>query len=298
MKIYDTYILLLRESLVDSVFKDKTNIPYYDMLLMGRYDELPSEYSDIDAYVEHMTPQQYLSKCAEMQGTTYADQLSYIRQVTVDKLVGLMQSGVKLDMPYLNYANGNVSQEGRHRAKAAMDYGVDKIPVLIIVDIKKDGDDDNVMQYDLSTSDGQLKLLRRLSSDFEIYLFDEVLSVIQYRRLYPTPLAYINETPDIYFYGFRKTVLDNLNEIIDLVPQDYARMDHGKLSLLLAKLGVLFILDNNFYLFNNVFEYDDKTKVGILDVKNFDVDNFYNVDDDIFTMPEKFIMKYIDKIKV
>jgi hypothetical protein len=75
-------------------------------------------------------------------------------------------------------------------------------------------------------------------------------------------------------------------------------MDHGKLSLLLAKLGVLFILDNNFYLFNNVFEYDDKTKVGILDVKNFDVDNFYNVDDDIFTMPEKFIMKYIDKIKV
>ena len=297
MKIYDTYILLLRESLADSVFKDKTNIPYYDMLLMGRYDELPSEYSGIEAYVEHMTPQRYLSKCAEMQGTTYADQLSYIRQVTVDKLVSLMQSGVKLDMPYLNYASGSVSQEGRHRAKAAMDYGVDKIPVLIIGDVNNDGGDEDVEQYDLSSSDGQLKLLRRLGSDFEIYLFDEVLSIIQYRRLYPTPLDYVNETPDIYFYGYRKTVLDNLNEIIDLVPQDYAHMDHDKLSLLLAKLGVLFVLEHNLYSFSNVFEYDDKTHVGILDIKNFDIDNFYNVDD-MFKIPQEFIMKYIDKIKV
>lgn len=298
MELYNIYTLLLRESISGGVFKDRTSIPYYDMLLMGRYDELPSEYSNMRANIEYMSPMEYLMKCAEIQNTTYEDQLSYIRKSKVDELINLIDNGVKLDMPYLNYVKGQTSQEGRHRAKAAMEYGVGRIPVLVIT---RDEDDDNsgenYIRYDLRNIKNEMSLLRRLDDNFESYMFDEILNIIKFRNLYPTPLAYVNQLPEIAFYDLKNMILDNINEFIDLLPNEYMDMDEDKLSLLLAKLGMLFVLERNLYIFKNVFDYDIDTQIGVLNVKEFDVDDYYNIEDDIFKMDKDFIRRRINELK-
>jgi hypothetical protein len=100
---------LLRESLLnetESMFKSVTNIPDYDKLKDGKYNELPSKYSNMSARVVNMSPSDYFKYCAKIQGTTYEQQFSYLRKVVVDKLIGLMDGGVKMDMPYLNFIKG------------------------------------------------------------------------------------------------------------------------------------------------------------------------------------------------
>jgi hypothetical protein len=175
---------LLREALGgETIFRDVTNIPDYDKLKAGKYDEIPSRYSNMVAYVEHMSPEDYLRECANIQGTTYEQQLKYISDNKVLKLIGLIESGVKLDMPYLNYYDD--LQEGRHRAKAAMDMGIDIIPVLVIddkVEVEGSGDVDwgdvieinNVkyVTFDVGSWDGINRLLSSIRRNYDYYLLD------------------------------------------------------------------------------------------------------------------------------
>jgi len=77
----------------------------------------------------------------------------------------------------------------------------------------------------------------------------------------------------------------------------YMGMDKAKLSLLFAKLIALFVLEHNFYTFKMVFDYDVKTQIGVLNAKEFDIDNFYNIEDDIFKMDKNFVKKYINELK-
>jgi hypothetical protein len=39
------------------------------------------------------------------------------------------------------------------------------------------------------------------------------------------------------------------------------------------------------------------TQTGVLNVKEFDVDDFYNIEDDIFKMDKDFIRKRINELK-
>lgn len=179
---------LLREALDgETIFRDVTNIPDYDKLKAGKYDEIPSRYSNMVAYVKHMSPEDYLRECANIQGTTYEQQLKYISADNVSKLIGLVESGIKLYIPYLNYYDD--LQEGRHRAKAAMEMGVDVIPVLIIDDKGEvDGySDDEVnwedvvevggnkyVKFDIDITDWKSisRLLMAITVDYDDYLLD------------------------------------------------------------------------------------------------------------------------------
>ena len=102
---------LLRENLLTESygpFKDTTTIPDYENLKNGNYDDLPSYYRNMEAEVVYMSPKEYLASCAKIQGTSYEEQLNIVDKDSskVNKLIDLIDSGVKLNMPYLNFVNG------------------------------------------------------------------------------------------------------------------------------------------------------------------------------------------------
>ncbi len=86
------------------------------------------------AFVVEMSPKQYLQECAyKIFDSTYEQQIlvgQADNEGVTQKLVGLMQNGTKMYTPYLNYRDKQ--QEGRHRAIAAMEMGIDRIPVVIV----------------------------------------------------------------------------------------------------------------------------------------------------------------------
>lgn len=88
------------------------------------------------AYVAMMSPKEYLMRCAfdifTDYNTTYDNQIETLNPEAVAKYTEEMANGTKYFMPYLNYKNAALGQEGRHRAAAAYNLGVEKMPVLII----------------------------------------------------------------------------------------------------------------------------------------------------------------------
>lgn len=83
-------------------------------------------------YIAEMSPEEYMKRCAYeiFDGATIESTVHGTDPETVHKYAEMMASGTTFDMPYLNYSSGN--QEGRHRALAALDCGIEKIPVFIV----------------------------------------------------------------------------------------------------------------------------------------------------------------------
>ena len=79
-----------------------------------------------------MSPSEYLQRCAYQvfEDATIESTLAAIDESNVKKYADMMKNGTKFDMPYLNFMSGQ--QEGRHRAAAAMQAGIAKIPVLVV----------------------------------------------------------------------------------------------------------------------------------------------------------------------
>jgi hypothetical protein len=183
---------LLRENIQYGYFKDKTAVPDFDALKNGLYDELPSQYQKMEAFVQFMDADQYLNECARMQGTTYDQQLSYINQDKVTKYVQAMREGQKFNMGYLDYVNSQ--QEGRHRIVAAGKLGQTRMPVLIIDkkeaegnegleskvgvwgDLQKTENGNFLVTYDLSKYSDMDKLLTAFSKTYDEYFLDDILS--------------------------------------------------------------------------------------------------------------------------
>ena len=82
--------------------------------------------------IAEMSPAEYLQRCAYQvfEDATIESTLAAIDESNVEKYADMMKNGTKFDMPYLNFMSGQ--QEGRHRAAAAMQAGIDKIPVLVV----------------------------------------------------------------------------------------------------------------------------------------------------------------------
>lgn len=82
--------------------------------------------------IAEMSPSEYLQRCAYQvfEDATIESTLAAIDESNVKKYADMMKNGTKFDMPYLNFMSGQ--QEGRHRAAAAMQAGIDKIPVLVV----------------------------------------------------------------------------------------------------------------------------------------------------------------------
>lgn len=81
-----------------------------------------------------MSPQEYLESCAKGFRCSLAQSNSMVDKNKVKKYISMLASGHKFPCPILSYNNVKHSflQEGRHRAQAAMEFGLDKIPVWII----------------------------------------------------------------------------------------------------------------------------------------------------------------------
>lgn len=82
--------------------------------------------------IAEMSPAEYLQRCAYQvfENATIESTLAAIDESNVKKYADMMKNGTKFDMPYLNFMSGQ--QEGRHRAAAAMQAGIEKIPVLVV----------------------------------------------------------------------------------------------------------------------------------------------------------------------
>jgi hypothetical protein len=287
---------LLRESLLNeikNVFKGVTNIPDYDKLKDGKYDELPGKYSNMSARVVNMSPEQYFKYCAKIQGTTYEQQFSYLRKVVVDKLIGLMDSGVKMDMPYLNFIKGEASQEGRHRAKAAMDLGINSIPVLVIDRREADeGGGENTLSskvgvwddltveggdyyisYDIKNWSGSDSLLSSIRRGYDYYLLDSILSMYTHRKLHPDLLSLVDDVDGGTLSEYISNGLD-VESFLNYLPDEYkSRLNidwdnytdeeyanyEKVLNLVkkkLVRLALLFIMMHNNDMISDIIKFD------------------------------------------
>ena len=107
-------------------FTNISNVPYID-------DSLKSG----DASITEMSPDEYIAATDRGFSQTYGPDFSKgIDQNKVQEYAERFRNGEKADLPYLNNqtdAQGNLtfSQEGRHRALALKELGVEKIPVVI-----------------------------------------------------------------------------------------------------------------------------------------------------------------------
>jgi len=78
-----------------------------------------------------MTPQAYIDKCNREFGVD--TEASRRNSGKVEEYAELMKKGVKFPMLLLQYTfDGMFTQEGLHRAYAARDLGLTRVPVLIV----------------------------------------------------------------------------------------------------------------------------------------------------------------------
>ena len=259
-----------------------------------------------------MSPEQYFKYCAQIQGTTYDQQFSYLRKEVVDKLIGLMDGGVKMDMPYLNFIKGETSQEGRHRAKAAMDLGIKSIPVLVIDDKERgEGEGENVLSskigvwddlsfdgynynvtYNIKDWKGKDSLLSSIRRGYDVYLLDDIFDTYVYRRLYPDLLSIVNKVDDGSMSEYVSNGLDE-TLFLEYLPDEYkSRLNIdwdnytdeeyenykkvlSEVKPKLVKLALLFILMNNDSEMSSVIKFDDSNGASLIIDRDINVDGDY-----------------------
>ena len=222
MKILEIYNQLL-ESVDYGYFKDRANIHDYDAILFGKQSELPSRYARWFGEVKWMSKEEYFGECARLQNTSYNDQFKNVVPSKVKTIEEKMASGIKYDMPYLDYVNK--TQEGRHRVMAASELGQEEIPVLVLYANKgvndlsgmigkwKDLVEVNGGYYlkivDDGTGNGDIRLLSCIVRDLDYYYLDLLFRIKKYPSLYKSieymiywcikngdksPLSYINSS--------------------------------------------------------------------------------------------------------
>lgn len=93
--------------------------------------QLPPKFGNIDyerrgGVVIETSPQKYLSACLRLD-------INVGNQNKIDSLKQKIKSGEAIDPPTLFLKNGQVVRhDGRHRAAAALQLGIEKIPIILI----------------------------------------------------------------------------------------------------------------------------------------------------------------------
>lgn len=102
---------------------DSTGMSFYDSILEGKKPGYQGK-------LVEMSPVEYLKKCAYeiFDKATIESTIAGTDKDNVAKYKKMMKSGTKFDLPVLSYKEH--AQEGRHRAIAAYELGIDTIPVL------------------------------------------------------------------------------------------------------------------------------------------------------------------------
>lgn len=118
----------INESVINT---NKTGMSYYDNFLNDKDHDYMKLTRGVQGRIVKMSPDEYISRIAndifKVPVNTVVSQAS---EDSIDKYASMMKSGVKFNLPYINYADEG--QEGRHRALAAKKVGEKEIPVLIV----------------------------------------------------------------------------------------------------------------------------------------------------------------------
>lgn len=110
--------------------RQETGMSMYDDILKN--PKFYSEIKNLKAKLVFMDPDVYIQKVARMWNQSYT-QVRKSRENEkhiIDDLVNKLQQGVELDTPVINYKDK--TQEGLHRALAALKLGIKVIPVIEI----------------------------------------------------------------------------------------------------------------------------------------------------------------------
>lgn len=107
-----------------------TGMSYYNDFLHDDTLEYMRTHKGLDGYIAEMSPKEYLECCADIFDSTFENQIYSTFREDIEKYAEKMKSGIKFNMPVLNYADNQ--QEGRHRAQAAYLAGIKIIPVLVV----------------------------------------------------------------------------------------------------------------------------------------------------------------------
>ena len=110
-------------------FKVDTGEYRQDYLLNPEYAKQKG-YNEV--YIAEMTPDEYMHACAKyiFQSPIEDAYAGIENPENTHKYAKMMKDGTKFNMPYIDIKN--MAQEGRHRALAAKELGINKIPVLIL----------------------------------------------------------------------------------------------------------------------------------------------------------------------
>jgi len=120
-----------------------TGVPYYDAMLckekiVGKYKDDPKGYfrsKGIEFGIQCITPEEYFIEVAKFH-TTHPEfeKLKVMRSYVEDYKDRVLKCS-PMPLPILDYKDR--VQEGRHRAMAALELGIQKMPVLVIRRYKK-----------------------------------------------------------------------------------------------------------------------------------------------------------------
>lgn len=167
------------DEFTDSPFRRTTGTSYGDDFLNPEDLKYMQEAKNRTGHIVMMSPNDYFEACSVYGFNHYVPVEKLKEQRSQDyrlnnKYKKMMQSGVKFDMCYINYADH--TQEGLHRMLVAGElYGWDtKFPVLIIE------------VYDKQREEEWKKI--RAFNDFTIYKFDDICKDAAYELANtPTP---------------------------------------------------------------------------------------------------------------
>lgn len=109
---------------------NETGMSDYDDILNNPIDN--SDNKNLAFIIKWMRPSEYIYRCAkDIFRVNYNRLFNHRNDYKIKKYSDMMKNGIKFDMPMLNYAMK--SQEGLHRAIAAMNINKDNlIPVMIV----------------------------------------------------------------------------------------------------------------------------------------------------------------------
>jgi hypothetical protein len=200
-------------------------------------------------YIEELTPEEYMKRCAELHKSSYTQQMQHVDKEVIYRIVkDIKENHTKMYLPMLDYRIN--SQEGRHRAMIAKELGLFHIPVLIVKEYKGVSEE-YVTQAKLPFMNG----------DFPIYVnptMKEIRSIIK-----DYDVRFVIDTKNNKLYIWSEMVLHSyVADILErkkLIPQDsypwgkcllwgFGRGGENKIDF----VGIMGDIDNKFIKYHGI----------------------------------------------
>lgn len=118
---------------LDAFHSDTTEMPFYDNMMQN--PEYFAKAKGLVSELVNMPPKEYLQTAADGFGVTISHMVSQRDAKLIKLYTKKMLDGEKFPILTLDYSHARLSQEGVHRAAAAIKAGVKEVPVLIVKEV-------------------------------------------------------------------------------------------------------------------------------------------------------------------